>query len=71
MTVRRAGFPARRRQVRAPPVLPAVAHKAGSVALWGVMGDNVPGTSGTHQDDPHQDIPCPCMAKASFPRTGT
>lgn len=35
MAARRAGFPARRRQVRAPPVLPALAHKAGSAALRG------------------------------------
>ena len=35
MTARRAGFPARHRQVRAPPVLPALAHKAGSAALRG------------------------------------
>lgn len=35
MSVRRAGFPARCRQVRAPPVLPALAHKAGSAALRG------------------------------------
>ena len=55
MTVRRAGFPARRRQVRAPPVLPALARKAGSAALWGAGSSHVgagcdggrhPGTAG-------------------------
>jgi len=32
---RRAGVPARRRQVRAPPALPALARRAASAALWG------------------------------------
>lgn len=56
MTARRAGFPARRRQVRAPPVLPALAHKAGSAALRGASSSRagagwdvgrLPGDSGS------------------------